>query len=73
MGIQSTVWSNDTITVEVIVRSRILAVVATVSEDGATCDGALVTHALIHEVPDISTLIFGVLTNEIPVLLEATH
>ena len=73
MRIQATVWCDDTITVEVIVGSRILTVVATIGKDGASCHRTLVAHTLIHEVPDIATLIFRILTYQVPVFLETTH
>ena len=73
MRIQTTVRSDDTITVEVIVRCRITSVVASESEDLLTCDLTLITHTLIYEVPDISTLIYWIFADKLPVLLETTH
>ena len=73
MGVETTVGGDDAVAVEVIVAGRILAVVATIGEDLTTRDRALVAHALIYEVPDITTLILRILTHQVPVLLEATH
>ena len=73
MRIQATVGSNDTVAVEVIVGSRIAAVVTTIGEDFLTCNLALVAQTLIHEVPDIAALILRILTDDIPILLETTH
>ena len=72
MRIQTAVWSNDTITVEVIVTCRIAAVISTISKDFLTGDRTLVTNALIYEVPDIATLILRILTDEVPIFLETT-
>ena len=73
MRIETAVGGDDAVAVEVIVRGGILAVVATIGEDGATRDGALVAHTLVHEVPDVATLILRILAYQVPVLLEATH
>ena len=73
MGIQTAVRSDDTITVEVVVGSRIAAIVATISKDLLASDLALITQTLIDKVPDIATLIFRILTDDVPVLLETTH
>ena len=73
MGIQSAVGGDDTVAVEVMVAGRIAAVVATIGKDFLTRGRILVAQALVYEVPDITTLIFGVFADEIPVLLEATH
>ena len=73
MGVQTAVGGDDAVAVEVIVGGGILAVVATVGEDGATGDGALVAHTLVHKVPDVAALILRILAHQVPVLLEATH
>ena len=73
MWIETTIGGNDTIAVEVVVAGGIASVVATIGEDLLTRDGTLVAKALINEVPDVATLILGVLADDIPVLLEATH
>ena len=70
--IQAAIRSNDTITVEVVVACRITSVVATIGEDFLACDRTLVAYALVNEVPDVSTLIFRIFANQIPILLEAT-
>ena len=73
MGIQSAVRSDDTIAVEVIIRGRILAIVAAIGKDGATRDGTLVAHTLVHEVPNVAALVLGILADDVPVLLETAH
>ena len=73
MGIQTTVWSNDTVAVEVMVCGRITSVVTSESKDLFTRNTALVAQALIHEVPDIAALILGVLSDDVPILLKTTH
>ena len=56
-----------------MVRGRIAAIVATIGEYLLASDFALVAQTLIHEVPDIATLVFGILADDVPILLEATH
>ena len=73
MGIEATIGGDDAIAVEVIVAGGIASVVATIGEDLLTRDGTLIAEALIDEVPDVAALILGVLADDIPVLLEATH
>ena len=73
MGIESAIGSNEAVAVEVMIGSGIAPVVAAVGEDLLACDGALVAQTLIDEVPDIATLILGVLADDVPVLLEAAH
>ena len=70
--IQTTVGSNDAIAVEVVVAGRIATVVATIGEDFLTGDGALVAQTLIYKVPDVTTLVFWILADEIPILLETS-
>ena len=73
MGIQSAVGGDDTVAVEVMVAGRIAAVVATIGKDFLTRGRILVAQALVYEVPDITTLVLGVLADDVPVLLETTH
>ena len=73
MGIEATIGGDDTIAIEVVVTGGIASVVATIGEYLLACDGTLIAEALIDEVPDVATLILGVLADDIPVLLEATH
>ena len=72
MRIQTAVWGYDTIAVEVVVAGRITTIVATIGEDFLACDRTLVTKTLVHEVPDISTLILWIFANQVPILLEST-
>ena len=73
MRIQTTVGGDDTVAVEVIVGSRITAIVTTIGEDLLASNLTLVAQTLIHKIPDIATLIFRILTDDVPILLEATH
>ena len=73
MWVQTAVGSNDTITVKVMVGSRIASVVATVCKNLLTCNLALVAQSLVNKVPDVATLIFGVLTDDVPILFESAH
>ena len=73
MGIQTAVRSNDTVAVEVIVGSGIASVVATIGKNLLACNLALIAQSLIDKVPDKATLVFRILANEVPILLEATH
>ena len=70
MRIQTAVWSNDTIAIEVVVAGRITSIVATIGKDFLTGNRTLVTQTLIYKVPDVSTLILRIFANQIPVLLE---
>ena len=71
VGVVAAVGSDDTVTVEVVVRCGIAAIVATIGEDFLTFL-VLVAEALVHEVPDEATLQGGILADEVPVLLQAT-
>ena len=71
VGVVAAVGSDDTVTVEVVVRCGIAAIVATIGEDLLTLL-VLVAEALVHEVPDEATLQCRILTDEVPVLLQAT-
>ena len=71
VGVVAAVGSDDTVTVEVVVRCGIAAIVATVGKDFLTLL-VLVAEALVHEVPDEATLQGRILTDEVPVLLQAT-
>ena len=71
--IQAAVGGNDTVAVEVVVAGGIAAVVAAIGKDFLTRDGALVTHALVYEVPDVAALILRILAHQVPILLEAAH
>ena len=73
MWVQTAVGGNDTVTVKVVVGSRIASVVATICKDLLTCNLALVAQSLVNKVPDVTTLIFGVLTDDVPILFESTH
>ena len=72
-GVVATVRSDEAVAVEVVVRSRIASVVASVGEDFLAADGALVAHGLVDKVPDEAALQRGVLAIEVPVLLHAAH
>ena len=73
MRVQSAVGCDDTITVKVVVAGRIAAIVATVSKYLLTSNLTLIAHTLVHEVPDITTLVVRLLANQVPVLFESTH
>ena len=73
MRIQTTVWSDDAVAVEVVIGGRIASVVPTIGENLLARNLALVAQALIDKVPDKATLIFRILANEVPILLETTH
>ena len=73
MGIQSAVWGNNTVAVEVIVAGRITSVVTAIGEDFLARNLALVAQTLIDKVPDVSALELRILADELPVLLEAAH
>ena len=73
MGMEATVGSYDTITVEIVVTSGITTRVATVHPNLIACNLALSTNSLVNHIPDEATLIFGVLANQIHVVHETTH
>ena len=72
MGVVATVGSDDTITIEVVVRSGVAAIVTAIGEDLLTLLVG-VAEALIYEVPDETTLQSGVFADEVPILLQATN
>ena len=71
VGVVAAVGSDDTVTVEVVVRCGVAAIVATIGEDFLTLL-VLVAEALVYEVPDEATLQGRILADEVPVLLQAT-
>ena len=73
MWIQTAIGRDDTIAVEVVVGSRIASIVTTISEDFLTGNRTLIAHALIDEVPDVTTLVRRILADNLPVLLKASH
>ena len=73
MGIQPPVRRYNTVAVEIIVRSRIAPIVTSIGENLLTRNRTLVAQGLVDEVPDKATLILGILADEVPILLEATH
>ena len=69
--IVAAVGSDDTVTVEVVVRCGIAAIVTTIGEDLlALLVG--IAETLVYEVPNETTLQSGILTDEVPILLQAT-
>ena len=73
MWVQSAVGCDNTVTVKVVVAGRIASIVATVSKYLLTSNLALIAHTLIHKVPDVTSLVVRLLTNQVPVLFKATH
>ena len=73
VGMEATVGCNDTITVEVVVAGGITTRIATVHPYLIAGYLALATNSLVNHIPDETTLIFGVLANQIHVEHEATH
>ena len=73
MRVQATIRSNDTIAVEVVVGSGIASVVATIGKDFLTRNRRLVAQTLVDEIPDETTLVFWILADDAPILLETTH
>ena len=73
VGVQSAVRSNDAVAVEVMVRGRIATVVTTVGEYLLARNLALVAQSLVYEVPDVAALIFRILADDVPILLETTY
>ena len=72
MRVRLTIRIDDTITVEVVVRSRETSVVTAIGPDGLASYLALATKTLVDEVPNITTLIVRKTANQIPILLETT-
>ena len=70
---QATVGSDDAVAVEVVVGGGIAAEVAAVGHDFLARHAALGAHTLIHEVPDETALVLGVLADDAPILSEAAH
>ena len=66
MRIGLTVGRHQTITVEIVVR-RVVFVVVTAISIGAV----LFVERLVNEVPDKSSLEFGILAHQVPIFLEA--
>ena len=71
--VQTAVGRDDAVAVEVVVMGGIAAIIATIGEDFAPRDGAHIAQCLVDEVPDKTTLVFGIASDELPVLLETTH
>ena len=73
MRVQTAIGGDDTVTVKVVVAGGIAAIVATISKYLLTSNLTLIAQTLIHKVPDVATLIVRLLTDQVPVLLKATH
>ena len=63
------VGAYETVAVEVVVGSRVAAVVTAVGKDLPSLL-IVVTKSLVYEVPDIPALIVGVFADKVPVFLE---
>ena len=73
MRIWSSVRTNQAIVVEVLVRHRETTIITAIGIDLITSYLALVAQTLINKIPDKTTLILRILTDQIPILLESTH
>ena len=71
MCVWLTVWVDNTIAVEVVVAGRETTIVTSIGPNLLACHLALATKTLVDVVPNISSLVLRVLTNEVPILLEA--
>ena len=73
MGVVTAVGSNDTIAVEVVVAGRIASCIATILPNLLTGNLACTAQTLVHEVPNETTLILGILAGEIPIFGKSAH
>ena len=72
MWVVIAIGTDDAVVEEIIVRNIVRIVIAAI---GIDLHPIVVEFAqsLIHKIPDKTTLVFGILANQIPILLESTH
>ena len=73
VGIETSVGSDESVVVEVVVACGIASVVASVGEYPSARDRTDVSQSLIYKVPNISALIFRIFADDIPIFLESSH
>ena len=72
VSLRRAVCGDYTVVVERVIGCVVVIEVATIIERHLAV-GLILRQALIDEIPDETTLIVGVLTDQVPILLESTH